>query len=546
MREQLHDDNFEDFLREKINEFDGEPNSQMWDRIEGVIPPAPKPVVFKYLTPVTAAASVLLTCAVLAAVYQYRSNRDLNQQLIEATDKIKTLENQTEKTKTTEDKNTENTISLEEAESITENQSSTNSQNQRSTQQETSDKTNNRNNSTTKNQSKSNNSSTSSDVKKDTPKQSNAIKNNTPSVTDTDNNQDKDKKTTPDADIKNDAPSPLQSNVDNKTSVANQSNDGQLPTSQKEQEEQEKDTEKIFDLKNPLASKAISEVKPKDTFWYLDSVKVEVPKFKDHLVLGAFIQPMRTRAVLRATPGAGSGGGNQPFNQHKAKPVSSWSTGVTIGYQASKNWSVHAGVAYQTSQFDMEFDTRIRYDKTYDGPLSPNGLRIHRRPYLVISPFGNMDINVDLRRNPDVQIPDDISMRVYSTGKHEISNVSLPVYMQAQTVRGALKTGFKFGIAPQIVTNSVFKLETVAAELEGPLNVAFTSRESTLSDQPELHRQVVIDGLLGLIFAYQISLDAELSLEPTLMANMGRKHDTQFGSTQLVSTGLQIGYKYHF
>lgn len=539
MREQLHDDNFEDFLREKINEFDGEPNSQMWDRIEGVIPPAPKPLVFKYLTPVTAAASVVLTLSVMAAVYQYRSNRDLNQQLIEATDKIKTLENQTGNTETDENKDTDNTISLEEAETLTENQASDKAQKRLSNQSRTSDKTQN-NNPTTKNQSNVNNN-TSDDVKKDNLKPSNNINNKKPSVTDTDNS--KNKNTTPDSDIKNQSPTPLQSNIDNKTSVANQASDEQSPT---DFEEQEKDTEKIFDLKNPLASKDIAEVKQKYIFWGLDSAKVEVPKFRDHLVISAFIQPMHTRAILRATSGPGSGGGNQPFNQHKVKPISSWSTGFTLGYQANKNWSVHAGVAYQTSQFDMEFDTRIKYEKMADGQLSPNGLRIHRRPYLVVSPFGDMEIGLDLRRNPDVQIPDEVPMRVFSTGKHEITSVALPVYIQAQTAKGALKTGIKFGIAPQIVTNSTFKLQTVAAEIEGPLDVTFTNTESVLIYQPELHRQVVVDGLLGLVFAYQINPDAEFSLEPTFMANMGRKHDTQFGSTQLVSTGLQIGYKYHF
>ena len=98
MKEQLHEDNFEDFLRNKINQFDDEPNIDMWSRIEGAIPPAPQPWIYKYLTPYSAAVSILVALTVWAVVYQYNSNQALNHKLVEAADKIKVLENEMNQT----------------------------------------------------------------------------------------------------------------------------------------------------------------------------------------------------------------------------------------------------------------------------------------------------------------------------------------------------------------------------------------------------------------------------------------------------------------
>ena len=103
MNKNLHDDQFEEFFRNKLNEFDDSPTSDMWDRIDGVIPPKPKPAIVKYFTPISIAASFLLVVGLWAAVAQYRTqNEALSKKLEKAEQKIETLTNKVEEEKNKE------------------------------------------------------------------------------------------------------------------------------------------------------------------------------------------------------------------------------------------------------------------------------------------------------------------------------------------------------------------------------------------------------------------------------------------------------------
>ena len=97
LKKHLQDDNFEEFMRNKLNEFDSEPNDNMWVRVESVILPAPKPMLFRIIKPSVIAASMVLAVAAYAMIYQYNSTQNLNQQIIEANNKIQQLENKIDK-----------------------------------------------------------------------------------------------------------------------------------------------------------------------------------------------------------------------------------------------------------------------------------------------------------------------------------------------------------------------------------------------------------------------------------------------------------------
>ena len=538
LKEHLQDDSFEEFLRNKLNEFDDEPNNNMWDRVEGVIPPAPKPVLFRIMKPSAIAASMVLAVAVFAAVYQYTSKQNLNDQLIEATDKIKELEN-----KIDEEIN-EETAQLEEIETVDNTIEENNIQEKEKTIHQ------NKSSNFNTNKSSNNTSNKKPSKKKNTTNSSKSNKNNksynTPSsIID-------DKKQTPIANDKLDKNNKIENpqnllnnNQLDKTPIANDnkttepSNNLNQNTPQNPLIKQNEDEAIAFGEPFLLDRIRNNEI---DNYAYFIMVEqkpsTEKPTFQPKLVVGSSVYSFQTKPEFNERPGPPPPGGN-PFKDHKVKPATGLAIGATIGLQLNKNWSIHSGLAYQQEKIKMKLVDHREYNKDRENDIG-NNQEGYRTNYITHSPFGEIRVNGRFTKDKDDHIenrPFDIEI----DGTHKLTSLNIPLYLQVQDQKNRFIYGLKAGVYGRNLINSSFNATEITSSIS-----ELKASEVTVEEQPQVSNKLTADFLYGAVLAYKHNNHLTFSLEPTGLISIGEKHKSPYGNTRMKSIGSQFGIKYTF
>ena len=538
MKEHLQDNNFEEFMRNKLNEFDGEPNDDMWDRVENVIPPAPKPTLFRIMKPSVIAASMILAMATFAMVYQYNSTQNLNQQIIEANNKIKQLENKID------EKSNEETAQLEQIDGIETVEEAVDSDNFQE-----------RNNIIDKNKSSNfNTNKAKSDVvahskkSNNLPYQSNSNKNNKSpkqpfSVI---NKKNKTPIASDDIISKNDknngTQKPLNSNKLDKTPIAN---DHKISNPSNTIDNKPKDklpqTNEDIALGEPFLLDRIrnSQIDNFDAFIMAEQKPtITKPTFKPRFIAGGFVHSFQTRPDFKERPGPPPPGGN-PFRNHRVKPAIGLAVGAKVGLQLNKHWSIHSGLAYQQEKIEMKLVDRRDYREDRENDIG-NNREGYQTDYVTQSPFGEIRVNGAFTKNKDDNIenkPFDIEIN----GTHQLTSLNIPLYVQVQNQKGRFVYGLKAGIYGRNIINSSFDATAITSSIS-----ALKSSEVTVIEQPRISDKWTADFLGGIVLGYKHNEHILVSVEPTALMSLGNKHESQYGGTKMKTFGSQLAVQYTF
>lgn len=528
MKEPLQEDNFENFLRGKLNEFDDEPQMEMWNRIESVIPPAPKPALYRYITTASIAASLLFTIVVAAGVHQYRSNQKLNQQLIDASEKIKTLEEEIGLETTTATK----IVAIDSLDAKINASSDVlkKAENPKNRENHALIK----NNSEFQPRQKENTQPLAEGSKKSKASKSDIIDNQ---ATNNFSNTGKTILERTKQPEKNTPVFPEKSNLN--TANPPMANNGSLTPQKNEAaplSPKEAANEIMPDFIQTLGFESLANG---NKINHLDSLNVSTPNFKSNgWVVAVLAQPLVTHTSFRTKKGGGKP--NPDFSKHDIKPAFGWAATANVGYQVNKNWSFFAGVAYQKEVAYLEFSEGLKYDKNFETDIN-NEQQNYEQNYEANSPFGNMGLNVRFSKDKSDNIPSETSFDVNIKGTFETTSLNIPLYAQYQTQKGRLKYGVKLGFSTQIILDKAFTTENLTCSEN-----ALKPIETKVNKQPKWEHKVSIDNLIGASIAYAVTPNVDLSIEPTALLSLSSPHSTDKGSLSRVSGGLQMGVRYAF
>ncbi len=543
MNKNLHDDQFEEFFRNKLNEFDDSPTSDMWERIDGVIPPKPKPTIVKYFTPISIAASFLLVVGLWAAVAQYRTkNEALSKKLEKAEQKIEILTNKAaqEKSRTIvlpqqekEVNNLSNKIPLidENEETIVENKAI----NQLDKAPIVLPKSRN-------NRKKINNDDpiaiTSDPVInknktiKNTPQTDNpeVAVNNPSNNKNTPQNNDLqliDKPVRPIDNIKHNQ------NNNNKQVVDRNPN---TPKSKIDVNEKVLAKEEInpLDLKEMTAfeqalavineNKLVAPFQPKQSF----------PKSK-----GQFSVTFTTQAVWEDRDFKRKGSFPPPPKEHPKPEIvqMGFEFGARLNYAFNESWSVSAGLTKRNERAILNIRKEIDYNKNDE-----NLENINNQSYESTSSYGDLGVNVALERNAQFQPPnDEFPISLTLNGNQEKESLNIPLAVQYQRNIDKWSFGIRAGVSGQVVLDSKFKTRELTTNIP-----EITVEEVQLTRRPEISEKFSVDGLIGLSISYSLTDRWKLHVEPTHYKSFTDKHRSENGHVTSNTNGFQLGASYVF
>jgi sensor c-di-GMP phosphodiesterase-like protein len=90
----LHNDNFEDFIKKNLESFDDEPSDAMWERIAPIIPTKPGVNWQGFIMPTSLVVSVVLLVFLGWKIQQYKStSQSLTKALERSNEQIEQLKN---------------------------------------------------------------------------------------------------------------------------------------------------------------------------------------------------------------------------------------------------------------------------------------------------------------------------------------------------------------------------------------------------------------------------------------------------------------------
>lgn len=501
MKGNLHEDNFEDFIKNKINEFDDAPSNDMWNRIEGVIPPKPTVSIIKYLTPIAVAASVaLVVIAMWWVVSDFKNeNAVLSEELKEATNKIEKLSNRVEEMqpiieqKASKEEKTDENQTLASTQNIVSNHAQTAVKN---------DLPPNRVNNFSNKKEKTINSSIFSSDEKTTQKKVN------------------------------------KTNIFAENSQTTKAKEAILAVNSAPLSE---------DLKNYLSS----------DINYLEQKQITVLAFSSHPNEDRMVEPLKIEEETKRVKAKGNWSAGvtvRPFKNKNfikippgmpRKPTERQAIGLALGgqvaYQFNENWSVSVGLARQSENAEIQIPNRVNYDKGNEIPFDAE-FNICNHNYSANSPYGEFNVNVDLFRNKNKSLNDGAPLELNLVGIYEKRSLNLPITVQYQKSIKKLKLGGKLGVSPQFTLANQFIATQVNVGEEGVL-----AQGVKLSQSADFNKKLNFDGIVGLTAAYALTKSWTLSVEPTSYISLKNKfRSTKGSSIQTASSGVQLGLSYQF
>ena len=556
-------------MRNKLNEFDGEPNNNMWDRVENVIPPAPKPMLFRIMKPSAIAASLVLAVAACAMVYQYTSTQNLNQQIIEANDKIKQLEQKIDKNsneetaqlgkmtniETVETNTSDNNIE-EATEIIDKNEKSDIVRNNKSSRKASNnklDQTPIANDDVFKRKVNNNDSQKELNSNKldQTPIANDDIfnrkANNNGSQKELNSNK-LDQTPIANDDVfnrkanNNGSQKELNNNKLDQTPIANDNKISDPVNVIGNQQKDKLEKEKIAFAEPFLLDRIRND--EIDNYAYFVMVEpaskalTEKPKFQPRWLVGGFAHSFQTKPDFKERSGPPPAGGN-PFKDHQVKPAIGLAIGGKVGLQLNENWTIQTGLAYQQEKIEMKLVDHRDYRKDNENDIG-NNRQSYRTNYTTHSPFGEIRVNGEFTKDKDDNIenrPFDIEI----DGTHELTSLNIPLYFQVQDQKGRFVYGLKGGVYGRRMIKNSFEATEITSSLS-----ELKSSEVSVIDQPNISNKWTADVLGGVVLAYKHNDHVAISLEPTILMSLGNKHESEYGHTKMRSLGSQLAVQYTF
>lgn len=524
MGKDLHNDNFEDFFRKHLNNFDDEPADDMWERIEPVIPPKPEIAWSAYALPSALILSVALLVFVGFKMFEYKkTSENLIEQLEESNREIESMnddliiqkeenvllntdfnysnnENPNESNSVI-NKNDITAISKRKKQSIINNQNSSNSTNNSFTKTTNSAIFNsmkmNQNYEQTIGESKEETLQLEKQVFPIVPEVGKEFIRNNPETT---------------------------SNTGKPMAITNKAN------------------------LNLLAMKS-SSIMTKNNWQINKVVTVDKPLIKEILEnknsITLFVAPTILKNNIH--PPRPSSGNNPPPPPNNPRPIPTekvklgQSVGIKYGRNLSDKLTLSISGIYANTSYDFNTRHFLPYNKDTEQDISTDKAG-NTIDYSGSSTYGEYSVDADVTRLKDNGVVQNEEIDVKIDATAQIHSVIIPAYLTYDLfeVKG-FSIGLKGGLSYNNVIKNDLKINSFKVQKQG-----FEVQDVRLKERPKPSKKGVINTLSGVVLAYDFQDNWSFVVEPTWSSALSDNHESDFGRTKSNMFTVDIGLKYSF
>jgi hypothetical protein len=498
----LHNDNFEDFIKKNLEGFDDEPSDAMWERIAPIIPPKPGINWQGFLLPTSLVVSVFLLMLLGWKMQQYKSiSQSLTEALERSNEQIERLENSSENKN--ENENSSRGLGTNENENLFINREKSTSQ------------TNDNNYINFSKVAESTTRENKNDENKITLNQKAEINNgnilNFSTIT-------KEDIEVPPFKIENFVPNSIPIFMPNDVSI-NQVN---------------------FESK-PLAMLQLKPIFPqisRDIFGVNIPVKEKKIKTNQSQSITLFIAP----TVLRNNIRPSKVGGNFPSRPDQ-KEVAKIGKSIGLKYNRRLNdkWSLTIGGAFTSSSYDFHSKHNLKYDKNSETDLSTDKVS-NNIDYSGSSTYGEYSVGLDITRLRNSAINQDENINIELDATATVKSVSIPIFATYNLLnKNKLSIGLKGGFSYNSLITNKLNINNFRINKEG-----IEIKAVQLRDSPKPTQKDSFSAITGIALDYQLINNFSISVEPTWSAALSDNNRGILGRTKSSTFGLEIGLKYGF
>lgn len=515
MGKKLHNDDFENFFKNHLENFDGEPSDDMWSRIEPVIPEKSRSTWPSFLLPFALLFCSLLLIIVGNRMFEYKKNsEDLMEKLEQSNRDVQDLN---------ERLTLQNEALLStDAASITVSKANENIEKEQNTAAANSSFGN-----SSINFSQEKNTTTTSHKSQINPVNTANFLSEQPIIIDSVQQLEDADKTVPSSPMKQIDLYNLESNT--------------KPTLKKTGPMAIIDDLHLLDMKH-------STVHFQNNWELTSPILLEQPLPKDKSLpknsIAFFVAPSILKNNIQpARPSIG--GPPPPLNHPHPIPTEKVrlgrAIGVKYGIDISDKLTLNLAGMYARSMYGFSTRQLLRYRQDTETDISGNRA-INTIDYLGESTYGEFGIDAEITRMKDNGIAqnDDINIKIDATAN--IHSIAVPVYLSYKIfeVEG-LSIGLKAGLSYNNLIKNDLKINDFEIEQQG-----FEVQNTTLKARPVPSKKGGISTLTGVTLAYEFQENYALTIEPTWTSAISDNHQADFGRTKSSLFNIDVGLRYAF
>lgn len=522
MGKDLHNDDFEDFFKKHLENFDDDPADYMWEHIEAAIPPKPGFAWSAYALPAALILSLTLLIFVGFKMFEYKkTSEDLTEKLEQSNRDVSFFS----------DTSTENNnvlISKDAEIDKVVKEKAINEAIIMKSETETDDKL----------------------LKKNTNRSASEINKITKNKTFSNSLLETAKR----------AKVTTKTN-DNNSNNAIDTNPLLIPISPNIGKEQTKSNIEVLQNSNKpiaaiedkvewnlLAMKSSSVLSTDN--WQLNnglqlnnSLKAEKKEDRNSITL--FVTPTILKNNIRP-PKPSSGNNPLPPPSHP-RPVPTeniklgQAIGVKYGYDLTDKLSLNIGGMYANTSYNFSTRHFLPYNKNTEQDISTDKAG-NTIDYSGSSTYGEYSVDADITRLRDNGVVQNEEININIDATAQIHSVIVPIYMTYKILE---RNDFSIGIKGGLSYNNVIQnsLEINDFNIEKP---GFEVEEVRLNRRPEPSKNGTINTLSGVVLAYDFQDNWSFMVEPTWISALSDNHKADFGRTKSNMLNVDIGLKYSF
>lgn len=502
MDKNLHDDSLEQFFKNHLEKFDGEPPTEMWNRIEEVIPSNPTPWWVANAGWISGTVGMVAIVATLGwfAVNQQSQNVTLSQELNKVQEQIELLE--------------------EEVSNLEENNESNQSKARNSIENPTI--------------SPLPSSVFEEDTKRNLEASEPANQKNglLPKVIDV-------KKEEFDKPILNNNKTttiPLQVDKDEFLNIKdNSKSEATTPIAKNKETAPTATIAEIEFIKSSMTDEIAANYENMPILPTIDPIGL--PREPKGLIVEGFV------SVLRADSDFGRRGSmvSPMLDQHAEKSLLGMGFGGQVGYSINRKWSIHTGLGYEQANIQHNLRKKLIYNK--DGEVVRPGGKVENR---VAGMFrtGAGDMSMGMVVHANQPIADGEKMDFTATLESHVATFNIPFYLKYKLINGhklgiALKGGGQF----EGIINKDFDILNYTIN-RGDVAIVKPPRIENL---PSYQKSQTVAVLTGVEVAYKIDDQLSFKISPTVATNFSKNPPhTHLGFFKNRNFSIQGGVSYEF
>ena len=221
---------------------------------------------------------------------------------------------------------------------------------------------------------------------------------------------------------------------------------------------------------------------------------------------------------------------------NKTNYGSSYQSGLKIGLNLYKNWTLTSGLGYRSNQFDFDFETELKYKDSFVGPNRDNKFKLYLK-----TPLGIDELEFRAMKTTNDRIPDDEKLPINFSGSRTTNFVVIPLEIGYQQQIGAWGFGGFLGAQLKLVQSDKVNIGSVIID-----NDKFERKPSfDLDSRSKQTRPNSIDLIAGLSVNYLLNDNWQIEISPMFQhqtTGITLRHST----SRTQSFGGEIGINYLF